>query len=109
MAKVCAEMGYPAWLAMPLIRLGARIFGGFSLRAASAERAVAHTRVPILIIHGEADDFVPCDMSRDIHAVNPEKIRLETFPNARHGLSYVTDFARYSACVKTFLEQANND
>ena len=101
--KVCKDMGYPPKLAMPFLRLGARLFGKFTLDG-SATEAVKNARVPILIIHGEADRFVPCEMSKAIYNANPEKITLATFPEAGHGLSYIKDNARYAETVRTFLE-----
>ncbi len=105
--KVCKDRGYLPKLAMPFLRLGARLFGGFAL-VGSAIEAVKNTRVPILIIHGEADKFVPCDMSREIYNANPDKITLVTFPEAGHGLSYIKDNARYAETVRTFLGNINH-
>ena len=104
-SKVCKEMGYPSVLAMPFVRLGARLFGGFSLRSATAERAVRNASVPILIIHGEDDRFVPCDMSREIYLANPEKITLVTFPHAGHGVSYIEDPKGYERTIRAFIDK----
>lgn len=89
-------------LAVPLARWSARLFGGIDLAQADAVSAVKHARVPILLIHGEDDRFVPCDMSRAIAAANPEKIELHTFPGAGHGLSCLVNRERYEALVKDF-------
>ena len=69
---------------------------------ASAVEAVKHTDIPILLLHGEDDRFVPCSMSREIHAAG-RTTRLVTFPGAGHGLSYIADEARYSAEVEDFI------
>ena len=104
--KVCREdMHLPPALVMPFIRLGARLFGHFDLREASALEAVQHTHIPILLIHGEDDRFVPCDMSREIFgACAGEKNRI-TFPGAGHGLSYIVDTETYSDAVSCFVSQ----
>jgi len=47
---------------------------------------------------------VPCDMSREIFEANPGMIRLETFPGAGHGMSYMTDTPRYERTVREFIE-----
>lgn len=102
--KVAREdMHLPAALMMPLVRLAARRIGGFDLSAASAVEAVRRAKIPALIIHGEDDRFVPCAMSREIHAANPSMVRLETFPGAGHGLSYMVDTERYERAVREFL------
>ncbi len=104
LALHCENMGLPAWLGLPFVKLGARIFGNFKL-SGGAEDAVKNTKVPILLIHGEADDFVPCDMSRKIHAANPDMITLETFPKATHGVSYILNEERYGEITKAFFEK----
>ena len=104
--KVCREdMHLPPALVMPFIRLGARVFGHFDLREAGAVQAVRNTNIPILLLHGEDDRFVPCDMSREIFdACTGEKTRI-TFPGAGHGLSYIVDTERYSEAVFRFVDQ----
>ena len=101
--KVCRDIGYPVKLTYPFVRLGARIFGFFDLEAASAVRSVENTNLPILLIHGEKDLFVPCEMSQMIHE-NAANSRLYTFPDAGHGLSYLTDPSRYEQICLEFMK-----
>lgn len=101
--KVANDMGYPPKLAGPVIRFSAWLFGGISLREASAIQSVAYSKVPILLIHGEDDRFVPCQMSKNIQAAAPKNCNLYTFPEAGHGLSYLTDPHRYEQISVTFL------
>lgn len=106
--KVCRDMHLPPRLSWPFLYLGALLFGHFHLNQGDAAEAVKHSQVPILLIHGEEDHFVPCDMSRAIAAANPEKVTLHTFPGAGHGLSYLIDGERYTALVKEFSEKVLN-
>ena len=99
------KKGIPMGIAYPLTDLSARVFGGFRLKAADAAEAVRNTKVPILIIHGEADGLVPCGMSRKIAEANPEMISRYTFPGADHGLSYLVDTPRYTRLVREFCEK----
>ena len=101
--KVCRDLKYPDKWIYPLIRLSARIYGGFSLEECSAKDAVAQTNLPILLIHGENDTFVPCEMSRDIYEHCRSHAQLHTFPNAGHGLCYMTDPVRYEIITISFL------
>lgn len=111
--KVCRDEGFPPLLVYPLVRLGARLFGHFSLLDGGALESVKKSKVPIIIIHGEADLFVPCDMSRDIYKGCPEGSRLYTFEGAGHGFSFLTDEKRYGeisddfvlGCVNSFYER----
>ncbi len=101
--KVCKDRKIPARAAYPFIRFSARVLGGFPLEQCDAITAAGQSRIPILLIHGEADGFVPCEMSRQIYAAGNGNIRLETFPDADHGMSYMVDPARYEAVVSDFL------
>lgn len=96
------KTGLPTWLIRPFAIFGAKIFGGFDLTECNAREAVKHTQVPILIIHGEADGFVPKEMS-DIAECNPNMVTRYTFPNADHGISYLVDTLRYQKLVKEFV------
>ena len=104
--KVCSQMHYPPTLSYPFIVLGARIFGGFDLNATTAAEAVKKAKVPILIIHGEADSFVPAAMSEEVYRASPKQVRRETFPGADHGISYLVDEKRYRRIVAEFVKEA---
>lgn len=101
--KVCQDDKLPAKLAWPFISLGARLFGRFSPTESSAVEAVKHAKVPIQLIHGEDDRFVPCQMSRDIASACASRCQLDTFPYAGHGLSYMVDPCGYERAVYAFL------
>lgn len=100
--KVAGDMGLPPRLVMPFIKAGARLFGGLRLETDIC-RSAAQSKVPILLIHGQSDRFVPCEMSEEIAAKAPSKTTLVTFPDAGHGLSYMTDLARYQQSVSDFV------
>ena len=104
-ALQCGEMGIPPKIGMPFVKLGARIFGNLKLSGEGAEKAVRNTKVPILLVHGEEDDFVPCEMSRKIHAANPEMITFEIFPEAAHGVSFIVDTERYEKLYYALYEK----
>lgn len=103
--KVAADRHLPGKLIYPLIRWGGRIFGGFDIEEDSAEEALKRCSIPVLIIHGENDGFVPCEMGRRNYEACSGKKSLFTFPGAEHGLSYLVDPERYSGAVSVFLEE----
>ena len=105
--EVGKGMHIPAPVTAALAIGAARIFGGFDLRAASAAEAVKKAKAPILLIHGENDHFVPCGMSGVIAKNCASPIQLETFPNAEHGLSYLTDTLRYERLVQEFIKEVS--
>ena len=102
---VCKKVGFnPVW-SKPLIILAALLYGHLNIQETSAEKAVKKSKTPILIIHGEADNFVPAYMSAAVRDANPAMVEYHTFPGAGHGLSYFTDPDRYLAIVFDFLRR----
>lgn len=101
--KVSGEMGYPSNLAFPVIQLGARLYGGFSLTECSASDAVKRACIPILLIHGADDTFVPCSMSREIYENCKDIAQLNIIPDAAHGLSYPVASREYEKICVDFL------
>ena len=102
------DMPIPNWLIRPFVILGARIFGGFDVTETDAVEAVKHTNVPILIIHGEADGFVPCSMSAAVEQANPKMVQRHTIPGAEHGISYLVDRNTYRQLVTEFTKKVLN-
>ena len=83
--KVISDMRVPSLLIYPFVVLGALIFGGFRVWEESPVRAVSRTRIPILLIHGSEDKYVPCEMSSEIYEHCSGQKYLEIFPGAGHG------------------------
>ncbi|MBE6602580.1 MAG: alpha/beta hydrolase [Ruminococcaceae bacterium] len=104
--KVCRDRGIPDRLGYPFLALGARLFGHFSLKDGGAVEAVTHTKIPVMIMHGEADDFVPFEMCREIYNACASEKKLLAIPNAGHGLAYFYDTDRYVSEVAAFKKQA---
>lgn len=102
--KVCRDVHFPGRIVYPFISVAATVFGKFRLADASATQAASQSKIPILLLHGEDDRFVPCEMSRKIHAASNGCTQLETFPEAGHGLSYMIDPARYEEVCINFLK-----
>ena len=63
----------------------------------------AEFSTPMLILHGEADDIVPVDVSRRFAAARPDLVTLVTFPDAAHVESSNYDGARYSRAITDWL------
>lgn len=97
---------FPNWLIKPFTVLAAKLYGNFDLLETDALRAVKNTKVPVLIIHGEDDRYVPCWMSEPVLQANPEMVQRFTFPGAAHGISYLVDTPRYHQIVKEFVRNA---
>ena len=107
--KVCKDMKYNPKIMYPFIYLGALLFGHFKLDSANSAEAVKYTQIPILLIHGEDDNIVPCEMSKEIKSNCNGYSELHTFPNAGHGISYIVDNKRYTQVATSFLEHCKNN
>ncbi len=101
--KVAKDEGYPQTLAMPVITMAARLFANLNLSESTAAEAVKKAEIPILLIHGEDDRFVPCEMSREIYKKCASPVQFHTFPDAGHGLCYMLDPRRYEKICVDFL------
>ena len=102
------DMGLPVKIVYPLIRLGGMLYGKFNLNADSPLEAVKKATVPILLIHGDDDRFVPYPMSCNIHAAAPEIVEFHTVHGAGHALNYVTDPEGYTEIVNAFTAKCLN-
>ena len=98
--KVISDMHLPPKLAWPFVKLGAKLFGHFDIEAASSMEAVKNAKVPIFFSHGEADDFVPCDMTKKLYEACASKKSIALIPGAGHGLCYLVQPEEYVAAIK---------
>ena len=106
--KVIRQMGLPADVGYPFVKLGAKLFGHFDLEAHSAVEAVKHATVPVIFFHGDGDDYVPCEMSRINYEACTAKKELVIIPRAGHGLSYpVAPDVYLNALREFFGEEAS--
>lgn len=88
------------------IRVSALVYGHLILsKDITAANAVKNTKKPVLLIHGEADCFVPQEMSEEIRLANPGRVERFTFPDAVHGVSYCYDPERYIAILRDFIKR----
>ena len=103
--SVMGKMKIPTWMLWGA-NLYARLFAGFSIDGASTVEALKACTLPLLIAHGEADDFVPCTMGVASFeaAASPDK-QLITVPGAGHGMSYLVEKERMDAALAAFLDK----
>ena len=105
---ISVDMHLPADLAYPFVQLGARLFGHFNIDELTPIDAVRNTKIPILLIHGDADDFVPCEMSEkmamDAVALGVD-LRFLKFENAPHAMSYLENTEEYGRAAREFIQE----
>ena len=103
MEKVSRQMKLPPKLVYPFLRLGAILYGGFDPESFSALEAAKTITLPVIFFHGESDDFVPCEMSKENFAACTSRKALVTIPGAGHGLSYPVDPKGYLQALGDFF------
>lgn len=102
-AKVAKEMGFPPKLVMPLIKIGAKLYGGFDLDSETPLEAVSRTKVPVFFAHGAADGFVPCEMTLKMYdACRSDKV-IFIAQDTAHGLSFVAKKKEYCEALSKFF------
>lgn len=103
MFSVIRGMGLPPAVCYPFVKLGARIFAGFDPDTYSPMMAMETCKVPVIFFHGEADDFVPCWMSRNCYEACRARKQLVLIPGAGHGLSYPVAPEEYLSALRDFF------
>lgn len=87
--KVMKQIHVPAKLMYPFVKLGARIYGGFRLEETDCVQAMSRCKIPVFFAHGEADAFVPYEMSVENYEACKVPKKLLNVPEAGHGLCYM--------------------
>ena len=101
---VIRGMRLPPKLCFPFVRLGARLFGHFSISETSAREATSKIRIPVLFFHGADDRFVPCSMCHQLYDACTAKKQLVIVPGAGHGMGYLLDTEGYINAIRNFFD-----
>ena len=95
----------PAFLANTA-SLASILQNGFAFANVRPMDAMAGNRVPILFITGEADDFIPVSMTKDLYQADSCSTKeLHLFPGAVHAKSYASDPKGYAHYLQAFLQE----
>lgn len=82
----------------------ARIFGRFSLYEKDSRKALRKNKLPIIMVHGRADKFVPCYMTQQGYECCTGEKKLLLVDEAGHGLSFLYATQEYIQMVKQFIK-----
>lgn len=99
------DMHIPKFPLLYLMIPTVKLICGFGLKDESTVNAVKRSNLPILYVHGLADDFVPHEMSVKAYNARPENSRLVSVENATHGMSFVVDEERCKKELGYFLNE----
>ena len=67
--------------------------------------ALRNSKIPVLLIHGTDDHFVPVEMTYRNYCACASPKRLLIVPGADHGMSYLVDSEGYQSIVKRFWQE----
>ena len=107
LCSVIKQMGFPVKATYWLAKLSGNLFGKFDIEETSAIEAVRESQIPTLIIHGDADDFVPCSMSMDCQLAGEDHVQLVLIKGAGHGMSHCVDTESYESAVYDFFQRTS--
>ena len=105
--RPCVEkvLGGATDTTMKAINLNTKLSGGFTLDEYTTLQAMdANTAIPVLFIHGDADEFVPMSMTLENYIACRAPKDLLIVHGAKHGLSYIVEPETYQARVTAFFE-----
>lgn len=101
--KVMRDKHIPVEPFYQILRLGAILFGHFDPDSVSCFYSLKHSRVPVLFIHGEADEFVPYWMSVKNYESCGAPSMLLSVPDADHGVAFMLEEEEYTESVHELL------
>lgn len=98
----------PAFPLVNILNFYCKIFAKFSLSEASCDRALCTSNIPILMVHGDGDDFVPYSCSlTNFNACKMDNKELLTIKCDVHAASYLENTELYLSKLNNFLNSIN--
>lgn len=89
--------------------LFARLFAGFNLNQKDTKQVLKNAKLPVMMVHGLADDFVPSFMSQQGYDICTGVKELLLVEGAGHGVSFLKDKETYTKRIIAFLEKHLED
>ena len=99
-----SNMKLPIFPLYHIADLICRTRSGFSFDDCDMVREINNIKVPVLFIHGLADDFVPAYHTKWMHDAFEGKKELILVEKAGHGVAYLEDPQRVSRILEGFFD-----
>lgn len=90
------------------VNMYSKIFGKYNMKIVTSEKSLSNSEIPLLIIHGRKDSFVPC-LNLDL-CYQASKSKIKDFlyvDNAIHATSCIDGSQDYDRKIKEFLKNIN--
>ena len=96
----------PPLLLIDMINVWSILIAKADLKSNNTVDSLNKVNIPLLLVHGEEDDFVPlANSKKNYELYKGDEKELVTFPNAYHGMGYLVDPKRYIETIKRFLNE----
>lgn len=92
-----------ATLILPLLNIGCKIYGKFSLDEIDTITALSQSNIPIFFIHGKCDGFVPCEMTEQSYQAAKAEKYICLVDDADHGVSFLKDTKNIKKQIAEFV------
>ncbi len=102
--EIKKQFNLPAFPILNIVSIVNKISHGWSFQKASPLRQVMKSHKPLLLIHGDADDYVPTPMANILYQAKTGKKSLWLAPASTHANAYKDYPLQYTVKVKTFLK-----
>lgn len=86
-----------------VVGLFTKLIAGFGLSEYSTTTALKKNKLPVLFIHGDADELVPIEMTYENYHVCTAEKELLVIKGANHAVSYLYDTEKCQKVIKEFI------
>ena len=101
------DLKLPKWLFLPQIKLLCRMIAHFDLDATTTYEALKNTDLPILFIHGTADELVPYEMAKKHCSLENNKRELVSIEGATHAFGYIVNTSLVESKLFAFIKRTS--
>lgn len=78
---------------------------GFDIKEVCPINVVKESNIPILFIHGDRDELVPCNMGIDMYEAKKDHKKIYIVKGGMHNTCYSKDKNRYEEVVSKFIKE----
>lgn len=93
----------PAFPILHTASVFTKLRAGYSFTEASALEQIKKVRIPVMFIHGSADNFVDLQMVYRLYGACPSQKKIYVAEGAGHSEAYYLDMEKYKSEVISFL------
>ena len=99
-------MHLPRIPVLATVKLYARLFAGYDMDAVTAAESLSGSDIPLLMIHGAKDTFVPYEnLGKIFPSARADHKRMVTCEHAAHGVARFEDPELFEGAIRQFLAE----